>query len=265
MSPKSAIRLSPVLPVLQERIHQARIGLIVLATDHTSEADYRRMVASDRIGVHVARIAYANPVTPENLRRMQPALTEAAALLLPDEDLDAICYSCTSASVVIGDDAVNEAISAAKPGTAVVTPTSAALAGLHALGARRISVLTPYTVETSQPMAEYFERQGMEIVRFSCLGMTDDRQMARIAPQSLFDAACEASDPAADALFVSCTALRAAGIANRIETAIGQPVVTSNQATAWQCLRMTGDTSSHGGYGRLFTQPLAGHPAPQSG
>lgn len=258
MSAVPAIRISPVLPALQEKIFQARIGLIVLATDHTSEADFRRMVASDRVGVYVARIAYANPVTPENLRRMQPALTETAALLLPDEDLDAICYSCTSASVVIGDDAVNAAISAAKPGAVVVTPTSAALAGLRALGARRISVLTPYTVETSRPLVEYFDDRGLEIVRFTCLGLSDDRQMARLTPESLFEAACEATATDAEALFISCTALRAAAIAGWIESAIGRPVVTSNQATAWQCLRMTGDSGSPGTFGRIFSLPMPG-------
>ena len=81
-----------------------RIGLVVLATDHTTEPDFARMVAGPRLGVYVARIAYANPTTPENLAAMQPDLARGAALLLPDERLDAICYSCTSASVVIGDD-----------------------------------------------------------------------------------------------------------------------------------------------------------------
>ena len=64
---------------------EKRVGLIILATDHTSEPDFRRMVASERIGVYVARIPYANPTTPENLRKMQPALTAGAALILPDE------------------------------------------------------------------------------------------------------------------------------------------------------------------------------------
>ncbi len=161
------------------------MGLVILATDHTSEPDFRRMVASARVGVYVARVAYANPTTPENLRRMQPALAEAAALILPDETLDAICYSCTSASVVIGDEAIGAALQSGKPGTPVVTPTSAATLGLQAFGARRISVLTPYTVETSRPMADYFARKGFAIDRFTCLGFDDDREMARIRPSEI--------------------------------------------------------------------------------
>ena len=67
-------------------------------------------MASDRIGVYVARIPYANPVTPENLRAMQPSLTAVAGLILPGETLDVVMYSCTSASVVIGDKEIAAAI-----------------------------------------------------------------------------------------------------------------------------------------------------------
>lgn len=38
------------------------MGLVVLATDHTTEPDFRRMVASERIGLYTARIAPASLV-----------------------------------------------------------------------------------------------------------------------------------------------------------------------------------------------------------
>lgn len=250
------IWLASERPRLDERPLAARIGLIILATDHTTEPDFRRMVASDRVGVYVARIPYANPTTPENLRRMQPSITEAARLILPDETLDAICYSCTSASVVIGDAEIEASIQAAKPGVTVVTPPAAAMAGLRTLGARRISVLTPYTVETSRPMAAYFASHGFDLASFTCLGLDDDREMARIAPSAIVAAAKGAVATDAEALFISCTALRAASVVAEIEQAIGRPVVTSNQATAWQCLRIAGDRTPHPEWGRLLSLPF---------
>lgn len=243
-------------PALDPRPLERRVGLVALATDHTSEPDFRRMVASDRIGVYVARIAYANPTTPENLRRMQPALSEGAALILPGEALDAVCYSCTSASVVIGDGEVEAAIGAAKPGVPVVTPALAAVRGLTAAGARRISILTPYTVETSLPMADYFAARGFAIDAFTCLGLEDDREMARIRPQEIVEFATAAITAASDALFISCTALRAAAVAPEIEARIGRPVVTSNLATAWNCLRLCGEETPRPEWGRLMTLPL---------
>lgn len=242
-------------PRLDDRPLAKRIGLLILATDHTTEVDFQRIVASERIGVYVNRIPYANPTTPENLLKMQPVLTQGASLILPGEALDVVMYSCTSASVVIGDEKIESAIRQAKPGVAVVTPTAAAVKGLKAVGARRISILTPYTVETSRPMAQYFAGLGFQIDRFTCLGLDDDREMARIASDELVSAAVDATAPQSDALFISCTAVRAAQVAARIEPEIGKPVVSSNLATAWACLRLCGETAARPELGTLMTKP----------
>ncbi|MGR9243988.1 ectoine utilization protein EutA (plasmid) [Rhizobium leguminosarum] len=242
-------------PSLDDRPLAKRVGLIILATDHTTEVDFQRLVASERTGVYVTRIPYANPVTPENLMKMQPSLTAAAELILPDESLDVVMYSCTSASVVIGDARIEAAVQAAKPGVPVVTPTAASVRGLKALGAKRISVLTPYSVETSRPMAVYFEGLGFEIDRFTCLDLSDDREMARISHDEIATFAEEAMAPKSDALFISCTAVRAAEVVPRIEKSIGKPVVSSNLATAWACLRICGDNASRPELGLLMTKP----------
>ena len=244
-------------PALEDRPLPKRIGLIILATDHTTEVDFQRMVASNQIGVYVTRIPYANPVTPENLMKMQPSLSAGAALILPGETLDVVMYSCTSASVVIGDAQIKAAVQVAKPGVSVVTPTAAAVWGLKALGAKRISVLTPYTAETSAPMATYFAALGFEIDRFTCLGLTDDREMARISPDEIAAFAEEAMAPESEALFISCTAVRAAEVVSRIEKTLGKPVVSSNLATAWACLRICGDTEPRPELGILMTKPYA--------
>lgn len=249
------ISLAGRKPRLDDRPLQKRIGLVILATDHTTEVDFQRMVASDRIGVYVNRIPYANPTTPENLLRMQPVLTEGASLILPGETLDAVMYSCTSASVVIGDARIEEAIRAAKPGVSVVTPTAAAVKGLRAIGASRISILTPYTVETSRPMADYFAGLGFTIDRFTCLGFDDDREMARIAPDEIVSLARDAIAPVSQALFISCTAVRVAQVVARIEAEIGRPVVSSNLATGWACLRLCGEMASRPELGTLMTKP----------
>ena len=247
---------TPVPIAFDERASAKRVGLILLATDLTTERDFARVLPIGAVDLYCCRIAYANPTTPENLIKMQANLSETAALLLPDEPLDAICYSCTAASVVIGDNEVEAAVAEGKPGVAVVTPPAAARAGLTALGARRISILTPYTQETSAPMARYFAAHGFEVMGLSCFGLEDDRMMARVTPESIIAAALNAASQDADALFVSCTALRAAEVAEEIEREIGKPVITSNQASAWMSLRLAGIEKTVEGYGQLLRQPL---------
>lgn len=249
------IHVAPRKPRLDDRPLPHRIGLVALATDHTSEVDYAQMLVPRGIGVYVNRIPYANPVTPDTLAAMEPDLAEGAALILPGESLDAVIYGCTSASVVIGDGAVRAAIQRGKPGVQVVTPVSATLAGLRALAARRISVLTPYSVATSTSMARLFEAEGFSVDRFTCLDMDDDRAMARIAPDEIVEFARDAVAKGSDALFISCTAVRAAGIIDRIEAAVGVPVLSSNHAAAWHVLRLLKDPGA-GAAGHLMTLPL---------
>ncbi|MGV6874995.1 ectoine utilization protein EutA [Pseudochelatococcus sp. B33] len=239
-----------------ERPRRKRIGLIILATCHSSEPDFHAFVGGPDVGIYTARIFYENPTTPENLRKTLPRLTEAASLIFPDQEVDAICYSCTSASMVIGDDAVAGAIQAVKPGVPVVTPTRAVVAALSALDARTVDILTPYNRETSTMMGEYIAGAGFDVQHLTYFGLEDDRDMARIAPASLVEAAAEACSDEADALFISCTALRAASAAADIEARIGKPVVTSNLATAWMVRRLAGIDTPVSSRARLFGLPL---------
>ncbi len=242
---------------LDDRPVAARIGLLLLATDHTSERDFGRILSGQDAAFYCNRIAFENPTTPETLRAMEPRLAEGAALILPDEPLDAICFSCTAASAVLGDEAVEAALTSGKPGVPVVTPPIAARKAFKALGVRRISILTPYLDETAAPVAAYFTGHGVEVDRLTNLGLDDDRAIARVSTRSIVDAAVKALDDESEALFISCTALRSAEVAATIEALNGRPVVTSNQASAWMCLRLAGIARPITGYGKLLSLPLA--------
>jgi len=231
----------------------ARFGLIALATDMTSERDLYRQLPADNVAIHVTRVAFENPTTPENLRKMAPRLTEAAALLQPLQPLKAICYSCTSASVAIGDAAVRASIQASVGNVPVVTPTGAARMAFAALGVRRIAILTPYLVATTQPMVAYFAAHGMELCRVECLGLEDDRDMARVSDQTIINAAVAVDTPDAEALFISCTGLPAINVIAELEERLGKPVITSNQASAWAMSRLAGFADHKPlEFGRLF-------------
>jgi len=227
-------------PQLDGRELPKRVGLIALATDATIEGDFRRFVARDNIAVHVNRIRFINPTTPENLRAMHPDLAEAASLILPGEKLDAIVYGCTSASVVIGEEAVRRSIVEGRGDSHVITPAGAASDALSALRAKRIAVLTPYVRETAEPLSAYFQARGYDVTRAVHLNMEDDRHMARIPVAEIVRLVGSVAEPGLDAIFVGCTAFPAAEAAAAIEEQTGIPVVTSNLATAWSVLRHCG-------------------------
>lgn len=253
MSETPAIRMLAATPAAEPG--PLRLGLVALATDLTSERDFARICGPLGVAVHVARVRYENPTTASSLTAMQPHLAEAAALILPGVALGAIAYGCTAASVLIGDDAVAEAVGRGRPGIPCVTPIGAALVALRRLGARRISVLAPYSPEVTRPVCAFFAARGFDLRSAACFGLEDDRQMARVSPADLVEAAAAACDPSADALFVSCTALQACEAAAAIEARIGRPVVTANQAMIWGTLRAAGYGQPVAGHGRLFELP----------
>jgi maleate isomerase len=56
----------------------------------------------------------------------------------------------------------------------------------------------------------------------------------------------------ADAIFISCGALRTLDVVDEIEKRAGIPVIASNQAMIWDTFRLAGIDDQFEGYGELF-------------
>ena len=229
-----------------------RVGAVLLASDLTTEADFSHLFSADQVHLHYSRVQNTNPTTPENLIRMTPLLTAATDLLVPGTKLAAIYYSCTSAAAVIGEAAVQKTIQAARPKVPVVTPTLAVRRAFAALGLTKIALLAPYLPETCAVLANYLRQHGLEIHCSTCLGIADDRDIARVPPASLISAALPLLDSNAEALFLPCTALPALAIIDQLERLSGKPVVTSNQASAWVLRHHAQLNSPLLGFGKLM-------------
>lgn len=234
-----------------------RIGLLALATDFTSEAELRRMLPAG-VGLFTNRIANANPITLETLAAMEGDIGRAAGCLLPNGRVDAFIYGCTSGALAIGPAAVAARIAAARPGARSTDPLSAAAAALETMGARRLSILTPYTVPINAALAAHFGGRGFTVLNIAGFDLDDDEAMASVAPEAIARAARRVCRPDADALFISCTALHAATVLDAVERALDRPVVASNQALLWHALRLIGHQGGPAGFGRLFGFGLAG-------
>lgn len=236
---------------------RAAIGLVVLATDQTIEHEFRTLLKVPGVAYYESRILNDNAITKENLLAMEARITEAASLILPGLPLDVVAFGCTSASMVIGEERVFETIRAARPDVACTTPITAALAGLRAMAARRIALLTPYRADINHFIRDYIEARGFEVPVMGSFNEEDDRRAARIDLASIRSAAIDlAARPEVDALFVSCTSLRLAEIVSEIETLTKKPVTSSNHALAWHCLRLAGIDDAMHEFGNLFTRGL---------
>ncbi len=231
-----------------------RIGLLALSTSCVTERDFMNMRPSDDVLVCTSRVRNMNPCTVENLKTMAPLIAEATSLLMPDSRLDVVAYDCTSGTVVIGFDEIRAGIHKARPGIPCVTPVTAGLAAFAALNVSTISVLTPYLDQVNEPLVHYLQSNGLAVVQTTSFQLADDNEMAALPPEVIYRAALEADSPDAQALFISCTAIRAVDAIAKIEAKIGKPVVTSNQAMFWQSLRLCGNHVPIVGFGQLLAR-----------
>lgn len=229
-----------------------RIGLVTLSNDYVTERDFINMRPNDDVSIYVSRLLNTPQCTVDTLQKMASKITQATSLLVPEGRLDVVAYSCTSGTAVLGFERIQALIQAARPDIAVVTPLTSSLEAMKLFGVKRIAVLTPYIDEVNTSIAEYLAARDKSISAFTSFKLAENEDMARLTAESIYQGALEADRDDAEALFISCTAIRAVDVVEKIEQKLGKPVITAVQAMFWQSLRLTGFTESVPGYGQLL-------------
>jgi len=231
-----------------------RIGLIELATDQTSEHEFRRLFALPGVDFYVSRIWNDATITAETLSCMEQDIDGGMRLILPDLRLDVAGFTCTSGAMVIGEDKVFSLMRKWRPGIPCSSPITGAIAGMKALGLRRIALLTPYVQAINDMMRCYIEERGVSVPVMGSFNNANDDEVARITLASTKTAALHlARSQHVEGIFVSCTSLRTIDIISEVEAEIGKPMLASNPAQAWHLLRLGGIREALPQWGRLFT------------
>ena len=228
-----------------------RLGVLVPSGNSVAETELRAMLPPE-VTMLVTRLALRGSSEPE-LLAMLTDLDNAAALLGHAEP-DAIAFHCTAVSTfaphLAGE--IRGRITAATGRPALAT-ADAILAAFKVLGTRRVLLVTPYIQPVHQREIDYLTANGLIVAGGSCLGVDTNTEMARIPPAAIAQQVrSAATGVAADACFISCTAIRSAGLIADLETALGMPVITSNQVLIWHALRTLGVTQPIRGFGTLF-------------
>lgn len=229
-----------------------KIGLVALRTDHLIEDNLRQILGPFNLAMLTNRIRFNDPVNTENLKAMAQDLDRVVGDILPGKALDLVIFGCSSGAAAIGEAKLAAKIKAIKPSAKVTNPVTAAVASFAALGVKKISVITPYSRAVNESIADFFSSKGYQVLNIAGFNQGDDADITRIDPQAIVAAAKQYAHPEAEALFLSCTALRATDVIEEIELALNLPVVSSNQALAWHALNLMAVTQEVQGYGRLF-------------
>lgn len=235
----------------QGRHHRAKIGFVLLATEQTIQDDVMSLRPKG-VGMHFARIATPDDISAKTLLAAGDMLAPAAASLLPDGTLDVVSYACTSGSLVLGDTRVDAELRKGAPNASPTSLIKGVIRALQAVGAHKIIVATPYLDEVNTIEKSYLEDAGFEVLTIEGLNLRKDSDMVRVTPAFIRDFALSLNRPDADAIFISCGALRTLDVIGEIEKTAGKPAICSNQAMIWDVLRLAGITDPIQGYGQLL-------------
>ncbi|WP_367714947.1 arylmalonate decarboxylase [Nitratireductor sp. GISD-1A_MAKvit] len=230
---------------------RAKLGFVLIPNDQLVEEDMVR-IAPPGVGVYFSRARMPHDISTGSLAQLTQSLAETASRILPDDGLDVVCLACTSGSVAVGEERVREELNKGVPDAQATSLMGCVIKALETLKVRRLAVATPYAAELTNTVVGHLHHSGFEITSYAGLGLDFDREMVRVAPDYLVEFASDLDLAGADALLLSCSALRSLEIVEELEQRIGKPVVVSNQAMIWNCLRLAGVNDAIDGYGKLL-------------
>ncbi len=178
----------------------------------------------------------------------------AAAELLADAKVDVIGWSGTS-SGWLGFDADLRLVERIRERTGIAATTAVlALNELLALrGVKRLALVTPYTADVQQRIVNNYRGLGIEVVAERHLEISVNHDFALVEPERLKALMREVAAVRPDAIATYCTNLRAAQLAETIESELDIPLLDTVSTTMWGQLRAVGaDPSQVRGWGQLF-------------
>jgi arylmalonate decarboxylase len=224
----------------------------------TTEPEFA-WAAPPGISFHATRV-FMNVTTPQALRSMNKEVRRAAELLATFSP-DVVAYACTAGSFVDGPEATAALLAEMREiaGCPVVATSAAVVSALRHLGIMRLALATPYPQEVTEAERRFFLASGFDVLSCECLG----RSGADVRPTT-FDEIKElvrrVDRPRAQAVFVSCTDLRAFELVDVLENELGKAVLTSNQVTLWAILQALERRGPLSGCGRLLASAACRRP-----
>ncbi|WP_328440432.1 aspartate/glutamate racemase family protein [Streptomyces sp. NBC_00444] len=226
---------------------------VVAPFDFALDRELWRWVPDD-VSLHLTRTPFVPVEVSLDLARLvsEHETLGDAVRTLNAVTPEVVAYACTSGSFVggvAGERAMCEAMTR-EGAVPSLTTSGALLEALASLGARRVALVTPYTVSVTRSLEEYVAEAGVKVTGCAFMGLT--RHIWKVPYRNVADMARQAvSRGGADALFISCTNLPTYDVIPQLEAELRLPVLSANQVTMWAALRRLG-TRAVGPYQRLI-------------
>jgi maleate cis-trans isomerase len=230
---------------------------------HAAEDDYPRLQGMLGGGVELAvRHTYG-----EDLHAVDALLDlgsadklAAGAAELAELNPAAVIWACTSGSFVFGWDGATRQVEqlADAAGTPASSTSFAFVRAAHALGVQRVAVAASYPAEVAERFTRFLADGGLQVAGLSSQGIVTAAEVGALPEDAVLELAAANDRDDADALLVPDTAMRTAALVARLEEKLGKPVLTANQVTVWEALRLIDAVPDCPAAGSLFTRSRTG-------
>lgn len=226
-----------------------------------AEDDYPR--AQARLGGDVA-LQLVHTSVGEDAHRVDALLDLgsaerlAAGAIEMRGKVDAVMWACTSGSFVFGwDGAREQVLGIAKALGVPASSTSFAFVNaIRALGVRRVAIAATYPEDVSVRFFDFLQRGGIEVAALSSNDVPTAADAGALDRDQVLALAKAGDRPDAEAVVVPDTALHSIAWLDDLERALEKPVLTANQVTIWEGLRLARKAPpSCADMGRLFRLP----------
>ncbi|MFJ9726992.1 decarboxylase [Streptomyces sp. NPDC101209] len=230
---------------------------------HSAEDDYPRLeqllgsdIRLDVIHTEIGEDAHR----VDALRRMGSAERLAAGVEeLRMAGAESVVWACTSGSFVYGWEGAHEQVRglAVAAGMPASSTSFAFVNALREIKAHRVAVAATYPEDVAGLFADFLRAGGFEVAHVHGAGIVTAAEVGTWGEAEVLALAQEADRPDADALLLPDTALHTAAHVQILEKELGKPVLTANQVTVWEGLRLCDRRVNAPRLGALFTrEPL---------
>ena len=226
------------------------VGLIIPSGNRLTEPQFNAYLPSG-IGVHVTRLRMTGKFR-KPLAELKRPLMEAAEAL-SDVNPGVIVFHCTANSMESGlahEKALVEIIQQAS-GCPTITTAQAITQAFDRLGIKKLVLISPYVKATNQLEVNYLTETGYTVLHEVGLGL-EPHAYSMVTPQEWQNIVKENIRADSDGYFLSCTNTRMIEAIDDLERDLNKPVINSNQATMWACLKKLGIGHTDKKLGRLF-------------
>ena len=239
---------------------RAVFGVIVPSTNTVVEHDYWRAgidgVAFRAGSMHIPRPVMADENEFEELLVQIRASIDTAVRDVLTAEPERMVMGMSAETFwggVEGNRAFEQRIQE-RTGLPVTTGASACRAALRALDVRRIAVFSPYQPNADREVYRFFTESGFDVAAVTGLRCATATDIARVDEARVRSVVEEIDGPGVEAIVQVGTNLSFVGIADRMETELGRPVVAINAATLWHALREHGIDDQVQGAGSLLRE-----------